>query len=42
MKIISKGLGFFLIPGFVSVNVMLELIVRENLWPLQIFSVYIS
>ena len=37
LKIVLIGLGFFFIFGFVSVNVILKLIVRENLWPLQMF-----
>ena len=37
MAIVLIGLWFVLIPGFVSVNVLLELIVHENLWPLQMF-----
>ena len=31
MNIVLIGEGFFLIPTFVSVNVLLVLIVRENL-----------
>ena len=31
------GMLFFLIPRFVFVNVLLELIVHENLLPLQMF-----
>ena len=39
--IVLIGFWLFLIPGFVSVNILLEFIVRENLWLLQVFFFYI-
>ena len=33
----DRGAILFLIPGFVSLNVQLELVGRENLWPIKIF-----
>ena len=41
VKIILIGLWSFLIPGFVSVNILMTLIVGEHLWPLQMLSLYI-
>ena len=35
--IVLIGLSFFFIQGIVCMNVQLELIGRENLWPLQMF-----
>ena len=41
VAIALHGLRLFLIPGFVSMNSLLGLIVREKLWPQPIFfSVY--
>ena len=37
VAIVLIGLRFFLIPGNMSMNVVLELIVRENLWALTVY-----
>ena len=36
-EIVLIGLGFFLIPGFLCANVLLEFIVHEKFWSLQMF-----
>ena len=40
--IVLTRLYFFFIPRFVSVNVLLEFVVLENLWPLQMFFFYLE
>ena len=42
VKVVLIECDFFLIPGFVSVNVQSEFIVRRDLWSLRMFFLYRS